>query len=323
MKPDVSNRMLFNLSNYLSFSVPRGLWRMIKPDFERRLHKIEMTSSAEYEYIMSRASFYNRLENAFQPDSSFTKLSDMHLGKYKSAYLLDLWHTSRWFSGELRVRPEFGDVYWRTEKPSISKSRPISEDNLNNVLLKLDRCRHFKFISDQLDFNMKMSSSVFRGDIGDPEKQNRVEFMKLYFGTEICNCGSIRNMPGLPEKWLTEKMPISEQLKYRYIISLEGNDVATNLKWIMSSNSLAVTPRLTCETWYMESRLVPGEHFVLIRDDFTDLPEQIEYYSSHPKESMEIISNAHEYISQFLDKEREDLIEYLVLEKYFRLSGQI
>ena len=37
----------------------------------------------------------------------------------------------------------------------------------------------------------------------------------------------------------------------------------------------------------------------------------------------EIIRNAHEFVRQFQDKKRETLISLLVLEKYFRLSGQI
>ncbi|ENT7385234.1 hypothetical protein ACXLUW_000800 [Campylobacter coli] len=34
-----------------------------------------------------------------------------------------------------------------------------------------------------------------------------------------------------------------EQMKYKFIISLEGNDVASNLKWEMNSNSLVLAPQ--------------------------------------------------------------------------------
>jgi hypothetical protein len=37
---------------------------------------------------------------------------------------------------------------------------------------------------------------------------------------------------------------------------------------------------------------------------------------------MEIIRNAHDFVSQFRDKKREDLISLLVLKKYFRMTGQ-
>jgi len=32
---------------------------------------------------------------------------------------------------------------------------------------------------------------------------------------------------------------IAEQLKYKYIISLEGNDVGSSLKWVLLSQSVA------------------------------------------------------------------------------------
>ncbi len=66
-------------------------------------------------------------------------------------------------------------------------------------------------------------------------------------------------------------MSLYDHLHYRYIMALEGNDVATNLKWIMSSNSIAVMPRPTCETWFMEGRLIPNYHYIEIADDFHDL----------------------------------------------------
>ena len=105
-------------------------------------------------------------------------------------------------------------------------------------------------------------------------------------------------------------------------MALEGNDVASNLKWVMSSNSLAVMTRPTCETWFMEGTLVAGYHYVEVKEDFSDLPEKLQYYIKHPEQAEDIIRHAHEYVRQFQDKERENLISLMVLDKYFRLSGQ-
>ncbi|ENU5547690.1 TPA: hypothetical protein ACIK0Z_000605 [Campylobacter jejuni] len=67
-----------------------------------------------------------------------------------------------------------------------------------------------------------------------------------------------------------------EQMKYKFIISLEGNDVASNLKWAMNSNSLVLAPKITCETWFMEGTLKPNYHFALI--DNENLSAVIEYF---------------------------------------------
>ncbi len=50
----------------------------------------------------------------------------------------------------------------------------------------------------------------------------------------------------------TPFMSIDEQLGHKFIMCIRGNDVATNLKWVMSSSSIAVMPRPDVESWYME-----------------------------------------------------------------------
>ena len=106
------------------------------------------------------------------------------------------------------------------------------------------------------------------------------------------------------------------------MLAHERIDVATNLKWIMSSNSLAVMPKPTYETWYMEGKLMPNYHYVEIKHDYSDLKEKMQYYSSHPEEAKKIIKNANEWYNQFIDKKRERLISLLVLDKYFKNTVQ-
>ena len=105
-------------------------------------------------------------------------------------------------------------------------------------------------------------------------------------------------------------------------MALEGNDVASNLKWVMSSNSVAVMPRPVYETWFMEGRLIPNFHYIEIKPDYSDLIERIEYYNNHIDEVKAIIKNANEYVRQFRNKKQEDLISLLVMKKYFEETGQ-
>ncbi len=118
-------------------------------------------------------------------------------------------------------------------------------------------------------------------------------------------------------------MTIKEQLEYKFILAIEGYDVASNLKWVMSSNSIAVMPRPTCETWFMEGTLIPNYHYIEIKPDFSDLEERLQYYMAHTDEAQAIIEHAHEYIEQFKNKKREQLISLLVLEKYFKMTEQL
>ena len=62
--------------------------------------------------------------------------------------------------------------------------------------------------------------------------------------------------------------------------------------------------------------------FTQIRILNSDLEDKIQYYSTHVEEAEAIIRNAHAFVEQFRDKEREELISILVLEKYFRHTKQ-
>ena len=112
-------------------------------------------------------------------------------------------------------------------------------------------------------------------------------------------------------------------MAYKYIISIEGNDVAANLKWILASNSLCLMPDSVYETWFMEGRLEAGRYFARVADDFADLEDKVLHYEKHPEETRDIIRNANAHVAQFLDPEREQLLSLLVLYKYFAVTGQI
>jgi len=62
---------------------------------------------------------------------------------------------------------------------------------------------------------------------------------------------------------------------------------------------------------------------VMIKDDYSDLEERLNYYINNTDKALKIIENAHHYINQFKNKKQEDLISLLVLQKYFEKTGQI
>ena len=55
----------------------------------------------------------------------------------------------------------------------------------------------------------------------------------------------------------------------------------------MSSNSIAVMPKPTIETWFMESKLEGGKHYIEIAPDYHDLEAKLTYYIAHPEEMFE------------------------------------
>ena len=239
----------------------------------------------------------------------------------QSTYYHDSLEIARYFNGDLRWVLLSGDTKHIPALPSITKSRPLAGDNTNNIILKLDKNRHFLFVDDKMQWRNKKDIAIFRGDLGI-HKENRELFMSLFAEgkSKMVDAASTNYIEAHPH-WQAGKLTIGEHLDYKFIMSLEGNDVASNLKWVMSSNSIAVTPRLTCETWFMEGTLRPNYHYIEVKEDFSDLEERLQYYIDHPEEAEAIIRHAHTFVDQFRDKERERLTALLVMKKYFEITN--
>jgi len=305
------NKTGYYLKNYIRYYTPKYFYK-------KRLNQLlsAFKQRTDQEYIWKRVNYYNKIVDAFLLDKSAENIAKFYHTKHKSTYFFDTWEHLRLFDIAQRFAYAFGDVTYVPKQASFVKSRPIGDDNAHSVVLKLDKIRHYLFVNDQKSFTEKKNMLVWRGDTRS--KPNRIAFLKKYWNHPLCDVGQThKKKEGVP--WEKDRMGIEAQLEYKFILSLEGMDVATNLKWGMSSNSLVFSPKLKYETWFMEGQLIGNKHFVQIKDDYSDLEEKMHYYQKHPEKAQEIIDAAHDYIKPFLDKEREDIISVLVMQKYFDL----
>lgn len=295
-----------------TFLTPRRLYRSRLPA------KLSSIPHAERDYLKQRVNQYNKL-TALHPLSdreiaigAIDRLADPKVYSFDSQEYL------RYFDPSLKIAYEWGDVTHIPDIPTFVKSRPILTDNSNSVLLKLNKIRHFNFLKDPKPFLSKKNLLIGRGTITQPR---RIRFYEQYFHHPMCDLGQTNRNENI--HWLKNKVSIKQHLNYKFILALEGNDVASNLKWVMSSNSLAVMPTPRFETWFMESTLIPDYHYVHIKDDYSDLEEKLTYYIAHPAAALEILNNAHAFVEQFKDDKREDLLSLLVIEKYLYRTGQL
>ena len=275
----------------------------------------------DFDYVSDRVNYYNKLNDDFSLDGRGVSIKNFKFFpkvQGGSAHFFDTYEYTRFFPVDYKFSFVFGDVTYIPSLPSIVKSRPIAGDNRNSVVLKLGKLRHFVFVEDKIPFRKKDNKIIFYANMHG--KPHRIKFMEKYFGHPECICGEITGHASIPGEWLVKKISLKKHLTHKFVLALEGNDVSTNLKWIMSSNSLAVMPRPKYETWFMEGRLIPDFHYVEIKDDYSNLMERMNYYIEHPAEAEEIIKNANEYIAQFKDQKRERIISLMVLQKYFSLA---
>lgn len=309
-----NKRPPYFIKNYLRYLIPDKWYRK---QLQQTLAEVE--KRPDRDAILDRVAYYNKLSSHTPISAEAPRLGDFRRRKEHSFYYFDARESTRWFPIDRRWHYLFGDVWTLQDKPTIVKSRPICGDNSNSVILKLNKFRHFIHINDKTPFSQKRDQAIFRGGI----KVNpiRVELFRIHYGNPLCDLGAIRLSNSFPQEWARPKISLWKHLNYKFIFAIEGYDVASNLKWIMSSQSVAVMPRPTCETWFMEGRLVPEKHYIEIKADFSDLEEKLNYYIAHPDEAVAISKNANEYWEQFLDPKREMLTALMVLDKYFRLTN--
>ncbi|MCY2959654.1 MAG: glycosyl transferase family 90 [Planctomycetota bacterium] len=269
-------------------------------------------------HVLHRLAHYNRVEGAFDLDAAADRWRWSAFRKQRN-YCFDMIEHLRHFDPRLRLRYRFGDETSVPMIPTIVKARPIEGDNRNSVLFKLNKIRHFRVVRDRRPFAQKRDQVMWRGKGLQPHRR---AFLAACHGDPWCDVGSTdeREAAG---PWRKPRLTIEEQLEAKFILSVEGNDVATNLKWIFSSNSVCVMRRPKFESWFMESTLVPDHHYLHVADDYSDLADKVRFYARRPDLAERIVHNAQAHSALFRDERRERAISLLVLLKYFVDSGQM
>lgn len=287
--------------------------------FKKRYHQLKrMEKSVPQTELNERLNYYCKITTSFPIPQSAVAVKDFNRSGKKTNYYLDFKEFLHYFKPHTQFSYHFGDETFVKPFPVLFKARPINDTNSNSVLFKLNKERHFKWVKDDLPFIDKKNMLVWRGGAYQPIRK---AFVKQFYTHSQMDVGQV-NHPIEDVPWQKKFLSIEEQLRYKFIFCPEGNDVATNLKWVMSSNSLAIMPKPTKETWFMEGTLKSGIHYVEVKNDFSDLEEKMNYYSAHPEKANDIIAHAHAYVKQFMNKDFEDLLCLKVLEKYAELTGQ-
>lgn len=280
---------------------------------------MRIIDSLDQDILEKRLWYYNRLKTSFEMHQAALRIKDLELPRKNKAYYFDLVEFTQYFGNDLKLAYEFGDVTEIPPEPTLVKSRPISETQENSILFKFNKIRHYTFTNDRIPYQKKKDMLIGRASV---KQEHRREFLRKYFHHPMCDLGQI-NSGTAHDEWLKDKISINNHLKYKFIWCQEGNDVASNLKWVMSSNSIAVMPQPKYETWFMEGTLLPNVHYISLKDDFSDLEDQLNYYLQHEQEAVEIIKNANAYVQGFRNAKLESALCLLVMDKYFAQSGQL
>ena len=106
-------------------------------------------------------------------------------------------------------------------------------------------------------------------------------------------------------KFLCDELKMQQILDYRYLIAVEGNDVATGLKWMLYSNSVVFMPPPRYETRFREGLILPWIHYIPLANDFQDLPEKIKFCDENSNICERIAKEATKFAQKRVLKEEE------------------
>lgn len=237
--------------------------------------------------------------------------------------------------GQFLIRS--GDNRSGFQIPTIVKSRDISEVGTLATIIPLNYKRHWGEIQNygalDVPFEAKDDKLVWRGvTTGLFEKKREKDTLSSrYFVPSITKSNanidiSFSGMAQIDESKseiiemvkssIGTRLSVEQQLRSKFLLSLEGNDVSTGLKWMLNSASTVVMPQPKCESWACEGLLNPFEHYVPVKHDLSDIEDVYEWCMHNQQLCKEIGLNGKHFISAFLDPVKEEEIIQEVLSQY-------
>ncbi len=218
------------------------------------------------------------------------------------------------------------------------KNRLVEWPNDGVLLRSLNKERHWGYLKerpiDTLPFPNKKSIAVWRGSTTGDFKMlaNRFQLVRQWFRMNPMVDVGFTNIVQDPKNYgeffqkndisgyRCSEMSPSKLLEYKYIISVRGNDKDSGLNWKLASRSVVFMARPTVNSWLMESELIPNVHYVLLKDDFSDLAEKVQWANENINLMKQISRNARKYMKRFEDVSNERSIEMEVIKRYFKYT---
>jgi hypothetical protein len=212
--------------------------------------------------------------------------------------------------------------------PIITKARPslLSSDHPKTPLWLLNKNRHYGELDryhnevvrgekGEVPWSEKIPKLFWRGSTtGNRAGQagHRLDFLTqwVHHNDEKIDIG-FNNIVAMTSKFQREyieryyskkgkeaegRESLHDMNRYKYLLSIEGNDVASGLKWMLYSNSVVFMARPTVATWAMEDLLIPFVHYIPVANDYSNLLAMVHWAEEHDDACQEISRRATEYI---------------------------
>ena len=164
--------------------------------------------------------------------------------------------------------------------PRDMMNTTYTTNNFQGILWMLTSQRHYGMLNQvsmrDTDWEKKKDCAIFKGALtgkADRSHRNhsheekclqipRCRFVYNYSNSSLINASFSDTRGRLPDvlngvSLVGPKLGMDEMLKCKAIISIQGNDMATGLKWALLSKSVVLMSPPTITSWAMEELLLP------------------------------------------------------------------
>ncbi len=143
----------------------------------------------------------------------------------------------------------------------------------------------------------------------DPKKQyySRDSRGKYFPDQEGLYIADERNRYGykkvrMDEKYISNSLTPKQQSKYKYIVNIDGHVSAFRLSLELSMGSVILLVKSPWKIWYRDL-LIEYKHYVPVKEDLSDLIDQIKWCREHDEDCKKIANNARLFFNTYLQKD--------------------
>lgn len=189
-------------------------------------------------------------------------------------------------------------IFAKAAKPGLSRTP---------ILWKLNVAWHYgwaqKLPLPETRWSQKKEVALFRGaptgrvrnSIHYGWNNSRHQFVRRYANSthsELVDVGFSFAFSADEARFVKKALGRRSLLRHKYLVALEGNDVATGLKWMLFSDSVVMMPPPTVATWALETTLQPFVHFIPLKPDGSDLLQMVHWARSNDEKARAIAKQA-------------------------------
>lgn len=204
-------------------------------------------------------------------------------------------HENKWFPRECRDYTEKFNIPWNDKKPTAVFRGGTTGCGVtieSNPRLKLA----YLSSTTKPDKNgiPYLDAGVTNWNLRPRKLQNQkyiqtIDIEKLPFG-------------------LASRLTPKEQAGYKYIINVDGHVSAFRLSMELSMGSVILLIDSPWKIWYRDM-LVPYEHYVPVKEDMSDLIDQIKWCRENDEKCRKITQNALQFFNTYLQK--KGVLDYM------------